>query len=370
MIKSKKAIIAAVLVAAILCALCIPASAETIGASLMKLAKTEGTVAVIDKNSRSVSLFKGMKLQSGYEIATSAASYAWINLDNSKLVKLDALTNVGVEQNGKNLTLTLNSGRILVDVSQKLAADETLNIKTGNVITGVRGTLFSVSAEDPYFESTNKVEIVVYEGKVGATVINTTNGTTKEIAVPQSNKADFTINNLNNTVKSEVLKATGSDVYGFVATEFALNNAMRNRALAGSPDIVLPGLAGSLSRLTNDVAKQAEYINMLAALRNKGINEAIYYKVGLRMDIFGQTSDGQYISGMNPNTGAAQYVWDPAVSGSGSGAGNAGPSSGAGMGASNDPSDAGNANSTPTRTTSSSSPGAAGGAGGPGGEFD
>lgn len=311
MFKSVKPIIATALVCVMLGILCIPAKADNVAASSMKLLRTEGTVAVLDKNQASVSLFKGMKLQNGYEIATSTASYAWINLDDTKLIKLDALTNVGVEQNGKNLTLTLNSGKILVDVSKKLDSDETLNVKTGNVVTGVRGTLFEVAAEDPYFANTDSIEIIVLEGTVSATSTDLINGKVSEIYVPQGNKSTYTIDRTNGTTTRFLTRAKSSDVSGFSAVELALNDNMRKRAVNGSPDISLPSLAGALDRLSKDILLQQQYVERLALLRGESVQEAIYYKVGIPMNYYGQTSDGQYISGINPNTGEAQYKWNP-----------------------------------------------------------
>lgn len=311
MFKTAKPIIATLLAGVMFCMLCIPAKAENVVASSMKLLKTEGTVAVLDKNQASVSLFKGMKLQNGYEVATSTASYAWINLDDTKLIKLDALTNVGVEQNGKNLTLTLNSGKILVDVSKKLDSDETLNVKTGNVVTGVRGTLFEVAAEDPYFANTDSIEIIVLEGTVSATSTDLINGKVSEIYVPQGNKSTYTIDRTNGTTTRFLTRAKSSDVSGFSAVELALNDNMRKRAVNGSPDISLPSLAGALDRLSKDILLQQQYVERLALLRGESVQEAIYYKVGVPMNYYGQTSDGQYISGINPNTGEAQYKWNP-----------------------------------------------------------
>lgn len=369
MVISNKKIIASILVSALLCLLYIPTNADEIKASMMKLSKTQGTVAVLDKNDRSVSLFNGMKLQNGYEVATAQASYAWINLDDSKLVKLDALSNVGVEQVNNNLTLTLNSGKILVDVSKKLGADETLNIKTGNVITGVRGTLFTVEADDPYFDNTENVKIVVLEGKVSAKAVDLATGTEKEIFVEQGNKAEYDISALNRTTKVNVSKASTKDLDGFSALELALNNAMRNRALAGSPELVLPSLNASLGMLSKDIVSQAQYINNLAALRGKGIDDAVWYKVGIRIDVYGQMSDGQYVSGINPNTGAAQYVWDNTPQGGGYYSDASSSPFGSGVPADDGPSDAGSDSDVPTRTPSAT-PKSPDGGGVPGGEFD
>ena len=72
------------------------------------IAKTEGTVSVKNRTGKTQSTADGMRLFSGSNIATAAASYAWLGLDDTKSVKLDEKTDVVITKNSGNLDITLN----------------------------------------------------------------------------------------------------------------------------------------------------------------------------------------------------------------------------------------------------------------------
>ena len=149
-------------------------AAET--AATMQLSVTEGTVKVSNASGRSLTLRDNMRLYSGYQVETSAKSYAWINLDDTKLVKLDASTKVEIRKSGKKLEVLLKSGSMYGDVSKPLESDETLNIRTSTAIVGIRGTKFSVAQvklEEPAPGETAvaqwTTQVQVYEGAVDVT---------------------------------------------------------------------------------------------------------------------------------------------------------------------------------------------------------
>ncbi|MDE7262409.1 MAG: InlB B-repeat-containing protein, partial [Oscillospiraceae bacterium] len=117
-------------------------------AAVMKLSKVEGTSAVANASGRELTIRDDMRLYSGYTVKTSAASYAWINLDDTKLVKLDASTEVEIRKSGQNLEVLLKCGNIYSDVSKPLESSETLNIRTSTAVVGIRGTKFTVGLSE------------------------------------------------------------------------------------------------------------------------------------------------------------------------------------------------------------------------------
>ena len=58
-------------------------------AATMHLRKTEGTVGVSDDGGQAVEPREELGLFSGYGVDTQSKSYAWIDLDDVKLVKMD-----------------------------------------------------------------------------------------------------------------------------------------------------------------------------------------------------------------------------------------------------------------------------------------
>ena len=117
-----------------------PAALAAETASTMQLTRTEGTVSVSNASGRGVSVRDKMRLYNGYTVTTGAASYAWVALDDTKLVKIDANSEVEIHKNGKSLELLVKSGNLLFNVTEKLKEDETLNICTATMVAGVRGT--------------------------------------------------------------------------------------------------------------------------------------------------------------------------------------------------------------------------------------
>ncbi len=124
-------------------------------AATMKLSQTEGTVSVCNAAGRNMPLRDDMRLYNGYIIETGAKSYAWINLDDTKLIKMDASSKVEVRKSGKQLEVFLHSGGLCGDISKKLESDETMNVRTSTSIAGIRGTFFETTVMRPPADPSN-----------------------------------------------------------------------------------------------------------------------------------------------------------------------------------------------------------------------
>ncbi len=141
-------------------------------ADIMRLEKVEGDVEIINADGENIEPFEGMKLQSGYEIATGEDSFAFISLDDSKAIKLDTLSKTSIENDGKHLLITLTSGGLFFNVSQPLLEDETMDIKTSNMITGIRGTSGYIQV---YEENGDEISYsTLITGTVGVNVLDET----------------------------------------------------------------------------------------------------------------------------------------------------------------------------------------------------
>ncbi len=142
----------------------------TATADIMRLEKVEGDVVIKNSDGENIEPFVGMKLQSGYEVITGEESYAYISLDDSKAIKLDTSSASSIENDGKDLLITLTSGGLFFNVSQPLAEDETMNIKTSNMITGIRGTSGYIRAYEENGEILSTSSLIT--GTVGVHVLN------------------------------------------------------------------------------------------------------------------------------------------------------------------------------------------------------
>lgn len=137
---------------------------STARAATMKLAKTEGAVDVSDGDGASVPMAENLGLYSGYRVATQAESFAWIDLDDAKRTKMDEESAVCVHQEDRALELEVLSGSLYFDITEPLADDETLEIRTSSMVVGIRGTRGWVEVF-----SAQQLRVYLLEGKVECT---------------------------------------------------------------------------------------------------------------------------------------------------------------------------------------------------------
>ena len=129
------------LILSFLLTLTMPAmAADDATGTTLRLEETNGTVTVKDAAGKDKSAREGMRLYSGYTIATGASSSAYISLDDTKAVKLDSSGKVEIKKSGKKLEVSLTSGQIYFNVTEPLKVDESLNIRTSTMVTGIRGS--------------------------------------------------------------------------------------------------------------------------------------------------------------------------------------------------------------------------------------
>lgn len=105
-----------------------------------RMQKTEGTVHVTDEKSNNITLTESMLLYSGDSVQTDKKSYAYINLDDSKLIKIDELSKASLRKSGKNLELGVDEGSVYFEVSKKLDNDESMVIGDSVISLSIRGT--------------------------------------------------------------------------------------------------------------------------------------------------------------------------------------------------------------------------------------
>lgn len=249
-----KRILSIVMTLVLLWGLTMPAAAEAAVGTTLRLEKTEGTVTVESASGKSLSLRNGMRLYSGTKIKTSEGSYAYISLDSGKAVKLDASSESEVRKSGKKLELNLLSGELFFDVTVPLEKDESLNIRTSTMVTGVRGTSGYAVVYDCYHS-----EIVLLEGHLtvhktlgstGGSMVEI-NGGEKAIAAPLREEQNDQIQLTVESVKEE-------SVPGFVAVEVKDDLNLQDRIDKNSPLSVPKIIGDAQQRLEADEKQAAE----------------------------------------------------------------------------------------------------------------
>ncbi len=131
-------------------------------AATMHLRRAVGTVGVADGEGKTIEPREDLGLYSGYGVDTRAESYAWIDLDKVKLAKLDQDSQVAIKKEDKHLEIEVLSGAVFFNVTEPLADDETMNIRTSTMMLGIRGTCGWVALS----EDKGTLTVGLLEGKV------------------------------------------------------------------------------------------------------------------------------------------------------------------------------------------------------------
>jgi hypothetical protein len=233
--------------------LAIPAqAANSTKASTMRLMETEGTATVENAIGKKLSIQDKMRLYSGYEVSTEKASYAYISLDNNKAVKLDASSAVKVNQSGKKLELDVTAGELMFNVPVALKSDESLNIRTSTMVTGIRGTAGWVNALDRY-----TTRVGVLEGSVTIQSKDPFTGADRSVTIVGGQIATIIRHERANAIQQQLIddgviieenivteltepgqiveEIQEADIPGFVAEEVSSNSDLQDRISEESP---------------------------------------------------------------------------------------------------------------------------------------
>lgn len=230
-------ILAALLSAA---ALFLAACGSDTKATTMKLAGTRGTVEVADAKEESVALIENLPLYSGYQVGTQTDSYAWINLDDTKLTKLDMDSAVHIQKTGTELEMIVDRGSLYFHITKPLE-DETLSIRTSTMVVGIRGTMGWVDATDP-----ERMKVFLLEGtvEVSANGEDDAEGAVQTATVTAGQMAEVTL--ADGTVQITVTTFQEEEIPAFVMEEtMKLDAALQEEIFASLESVGEAGTAGT-----------------------------------------------------------------------------------------------------------------------------
>lgn len=131
-------------------------------AATIALAKTEGEIDIIDRRGKNVSPKENLHLFHGYTMESYMDSYAWMNLDQERLVKMDQDSQIEIEKKRKKLEIIVQTGSVFFNIARPLQEDESLDIRTSSMIVGIRGTCGWVEV----LSDEGKMRVYLLEGKV------------------------------------------------------------------------------------------------------------------------------------------------------------------------------------------------------------
>lgn len=196
-------------------------AANSAKACTLRLESTKGTVSLMNESKKSLTCRDGMKLLSGYSLSTNAASYAYVSLDENKAVKLDGLSTATIKQKGKKLELLLSSGKLFFDVKVPLKQDETMEIRTSTMVTGIRGTAGMVEIKSP-----TETILMLLTGHVRTVSADPTTGQMTPVDIYAGQRATFIRHGSNFNPEVRLSQIQPSDIPAFVLQEISNNPSL------------------------------------------------------------------------------------------------------------------------------------------------
>lgn len=142
-----------------------PDQAQEVESYHMKLEAYENDVRVT-RAAESLEIYESMPLGDGYGMNTGAASYAWINADDVKTIKMDEESGAELSYEDKHLTIRMTQGNTLFCVCSRLDEEEEMHyIMPNGVQAAIKGTtgIWQV-------ESDSKASLTLLEGTVECTL--------------------------------------------------------------------------------------------------------------------------------------------------------------------------------------------------------
>lgn len=198
---------------------------KAITATSMHLMRIEGQVDVSDNDGKEVEPLENLGLYNGYGVDTRQDSFAWINLDNVKLTKMDQDSEIAIQKKRKHLEIEVKSGSLFFNITEPLADDETMDIRTSSMVVGIRGTCGWVEVPDE-----EHMNLYLLEGKAECSAKDQTS------QVLAGEMAAMTEDG-----QIDVKPFTTNDVPSFVSEEIEQNEALAQAILDASDlDILNP----------------------------------------------------------------------------------------------------------------------------------
>ncbi|MFI3228509.1 MAG: hypothetical protein R3Y09_14065, partial [Clostridia bacterium] len=228
-------------------------AADSATGSVLRLESLVGTITITNSAGRTMTASENMRLLNGYSITTSNSSYAYVSLDDSKAIKLDALTTCTIRQQGSNLELLVESGSIFFNVSAPLSDTETMSVRTSTTVTGIRGTSGTV-----WSNGSDQSRTRIHSGSVTVTTVETT-------AISNSGAIDTNTDALKTTTISAGQEgiathdtSSGTTEIVIISTTEADYSGFELQAIANEDGLLEKILETSETSLTEEVISQSE----------------------------------------------------------------------------------------------------------------
>lgn len=185
---------------------------DVLSAVTMRLQKKVGVVNLYDDKGAEQTIMEQMRLLSGQKITTAVESLIMVSLDETKVFTMEEKSKADIikSSDGKNLEFNLNEGNLFFNVNEKLKDDQTMTVKAGNMICGIRGTSAYMGQN-----SSGDLVLMVTDGDIDVSVLDQNQNVQKKesagpgskvvVSTVQDASGNQSINLEKNTFKEEDL---------------------------------------------------------------------------------------------------------------------------------------------------------------------
>lgn len=132
----------------------------------MRVQRQVGTVSLSNEKGENVTLLEKMRLNAGHKLDTAKESLVTVSMDETRLLTLGEDGEASVKQDGNTLRFEVTKGTALVGLTEELKDDQAVEVRTGNMICGIRGTYVEYADKNNIKVPDNKTKtILVLESK-------------------------------------------------------------------------------------------------------------------------------------------------------------------------------------------------------------
>ena len=209
---------------------------DSYDASTMRLLRYDGNVEIFDTEGVSRFVMENVRFASGESMQTGEESSASVGLDDTKIVTLDAQTNVGFVQEGEHMLLNLLEGQIFIDVSEKLDENASFDIQTTTMTVGIRGTIIFaqvIPGASPADPTTTAFGVMEGKGQVDAT---DSSGNHLVYTIVPGELITATDDGSGQGTSFSVREMTAADTQGFIQNVVNSDEALVQRVLNANPN--------------------------------------------------------------------------------------------------------------------------------------
>ena len=132
----------------------------------MRVQRQVGTVSLSNEKGESVTLLEKMRLNAGHNLNTAKESLVTVSMDETRILTLGEEGEASVKQDGNTLRFEVTKGTALVGLTEELKDDQAVEVRSGNMICGFRGTYVEYADKNNIKVPNNKTKtILVLESK-------------------------------------------------------------------------------------------------------------------------------------------------------------------------------------------------------------